>query len=678
MKKLRLLSIVLLLAILVSCTPVTPDGGETTTDAPTTEAPVGEGTTTEPITGDPSTGDPSTGDPSTGEPSTGEPEPPAGPIEESYQFSEINFSAVKPYQFTSSDTIVIPASAVDACTCTSKLYEKTAGSRYHFWPADCNGVCDCPACASGVVKLKVSGLFHYYFAASDINDTAGSNLAKTDPFLKYTIEIPEDGTYRVGFFFRLKDTAARGAIFELDDTHIYRVSYSLQSVTGLQDTSNDGSYMTGLYWELEAGKHTLIIRPLDASTGSLHFREFYFDKLDSSELEELELAKENNSSAVNVTWLQGYVGSSTNVQGNINTVYTGATDYVHTDVFTVAKAGTTVWFIDHKANFASTSAYVFSSWKKVDGAWVIDLDGTNIPGNKANPNDNIIPTANGGVLYTYTTKADNENLRLCYQCKDQPSRPTVYIASKDGTGIKPVDQLAEWIEQMKNGNEYYKNLEGLTVSAIGDSYFQGDSLSTEFVWLNLMRRVYAGMTLNNYGQNGTTVANYNSNSMVNRYTQMFNAKDPNIVLIEGGRNDYNKGILVGDVNSTNKDTFCGALNVMIDGIQAKYGENVMIVLISPWNFTGSKTVTDNGVSVTYTYKNYVDGMKAVAEAQGVYFIDASNPETVGVDMTSSEFKSKYSINGSSISHLNLEGMKYVMPKFTKILSEYYADFIANK
>ena len=50
--------------------------------------------------------------------------------------------------------------------------------------------------------------------------------------------------------------------------------------------------------------------------------------------------------------------------------------------------------------------------------------------------------------------------------------------------------------------DYYAPvLEGVTVNAIGDSYFAGNGLNPDDIWLSLIAKKY-GMTMNNYGKNG--------------------------------------------------------------------------------------------------------------------------------------------------------------------------------
>lgn len=221
----------------------------------------------------------------------------------------------------------------------------------------------------------------------------------------------------------------------------------------------------------------------------------------------------------------------------------------------------------------------------------------------------------------------------------------------------------------KDQYEYYADvLEGLTVNALGDSYFDGEGLNRKKVWLGLLATKYK-MKMNNYGKGGSTVSNYvNKNPMCIRYSSMSN-NNADIILLEGGRNDFNQGVPIGATDSHDKKTFSGALNVIIEGLKKKY-PNAMIVCISNWNFPGTK----NGLD----YTDYADAMEAVAEQQDVYFIRACDPEVSGINMKSTTFRAQYCLNPDDISHLNAAGMKIAMEHFEKILAEYYQDFLDKK
>lgn len=231
---------------------------------------------------------------------------------------------------------------------------------------------------------------------------------------------------------------------------------------------------------------------------------------------------------------------------------------------------------------------------------------------------------------------------------------------------KNIEEMPEETEESKEQNEYYADvLEGLTINALGDSYFDGEGLNRSKVWLGLLADKY-DVKMYNYGKGGSTVSNkVNKNPMCERYSSMAN-NNADIVLLEGGRNDFNQSVPIGNKDSYDTKTFSGALNTIIKGLKEKY-PNAMIVCISNWNFPGTK----NGLD----YADYANAMEAVANQQGVYFIKACDPDISGIDMSDEAFRAKYCLKQSDISHLNAKGMKIAMAHFEKILAEYYQDFL---
>ena len=379
-----------------------------------------------------------------------------------------------------------------------------------------------------------------------------------------------------------------------------------------------------------------------------------------------------------ITWHFGYVASSTHANTPDQLVVNGDR-YSYTDVFTVEKAGTTITFIDDNTNsgsdyrFASSSVYVVSSWKQVDGEWVLDLDGANVAGSNGDLTSLVeSKLENGAMVYSYTTFSDNEHLRLCFRSGQKASfTPDVYpkvsmqYTGNEGTAAEQI-LLNRWYAELK-ANFHDTDLEGLTVYAMGDSYFGGSGLPADQIWLNLWAKKY-GIDMTNYGIGGSSVNARGYEPMCIRYTGMKSAQ-PDIVILEGGRNDYNGQCPIGEMGSNDTSTYIGAWNVLIDGVQRKY-PNAMIVMITPWNYP------DEGKSITRL--DYANAMKAVAEEQGIYLIDASIVEDTGVNMMSSNFRKEYCKNPDDVSHLNAEGMKLVMPNFDKLISACYTDFLSKQ
>ncbi len=222
---------------------------------------------------------------------------------------------------------------------------------------------------------------------------------------------------------------------------------------------------------------------------------------------------------------------------------------------------------------------------------------------------------------------------------------------------------------------YYENLENITLYAMGDSYFGGSSIGKDLVWVNQMGKKY-NMSFINYGIGGSTVSDFvtDKHPMVERYADM-EAGDPDVILIEGGRNDRNAGVPIGTKHSHNSKTFLGALNIMIDGCLKKY-PNAIIVLVTPWYNTSE---TSEG----YSNVTYADAMRDLAKAKKnprVFCLYAADKDASLVNMDDGDFRLVFCINSSDVSHLNEKGMQRVQPFMETQISSFlnsYKEYLEN-
>ncbi len=217
---------------------------------------------------------------------------------------------------------------------------------------------------------------------------------------------------------------------------------------------------------------------------------------------------------------------------------------------------------------------------------------------------------------------------------------------------------------------YYPELEGITMYAMGDSYFGGSSLGKDVTWVNKLGNKYK-MNYENYGIGGSTMSDYviDKNPMVNRISRM-RKTDANIILLEGGRNDRTMLVPLGDKDSRDTKTFYGAVNYMLDYFLEKY-PSALIILVTPWKHS-SKT------SSGYSNITYADALRDIAEYRNnprIVCLYAADTALTGVDMDKVDFRSKYCIDSSDVSHLNDEGMNYVLPKMEKFIAEAYINYL---
>ncbi len=221
--------------------------------------------------------------------------------------------------------------------------------------------------------------------------------------------------------------------------------------------------------------------------------------------------------------------------------------------------------------------------------------------------------------------------------------------------------------------ESYDVLESITMSVIGDSYVAGKGLDdTSKVWPALLATKY-NMKFNNYGMNGSTISNYaggNYNPMVDRWEEIAD-NNPHIIIVEGGRNDYNQNVPMGEIGSTDKATMTGAVTYIITSLREKFPDT-LIIGVTCWEVGGIPN--EQG----YTCSEYGRAFIEVCESLNVPCIDAMDSETIGVQMTDAGFRRQYCISYDDISHLNEEGMKLVLPAFEKQIAEHYQKFLKQK
>ena len=180
------------------------------------------------------------------------------------------------------------------------------------------------------------------------------------------------------------------------------------------------------------------------------------------------------------------------------------------------------------------------------------------------------------------------------------------------------------------------------------------------------------MTFSNNGIGGSTIGNLNTekNPMILRYDNMPD-NDPDIVFIEGGRNDYNKNVPIGTLGSTDTTTMMGAAQYLITKIQEKYPKAV-IICMTVWEVGGNKNSAGNYCS------DYGRALIEVCQSMSIPCINAMDQEKMGVKMTDASFRAKYCMGANDISHLNADGMKLVLPVFEKYIAEFYEANTASK
>lgn len=262
-----------------------------------------------------------------------------------------------------------------------------------------------------------------------------------------------------------------------------------------------------------------------------------------------------------------------------------------------------------------------------------------------------------------------ENIRLCQSMLlISGNAPAVkHTTIKTLSSFGSVDEAADWL--VGQNESYYALLEGLTMYAIGDSYFGGSQLGQHQTWVNLLGYKY-GMTFHNYGIGGNTLASAsgigtNQPPMHTRYNEMPDGGD--IYILEGGRNDRHYSVPFGKNDDTKGTTIKGAINIMIKGIRAK-NPDALIVLVTPWSHKSESGYIG-------TNNDYADAIRELAEYYNdahVVCLYAADEKFTGINMSDARCRAQYCIAPSDVSHLNADGMYMIEPIFEKWIAEKYA------
>ena len=217
---------------------------------------------------------------------------------------------------------------------------------------------------------------------------------------------------------------------------------------------------------------------------------------------------------------------------------------------------------------------------------------------------------------------------------------------------------------MENSGVYYESLRGIRASFIGDSLFGGHGIGKENSWIALLADKYV-MECNNYGSNGCTLSacEGGANPIVKRFDEILE-NDPQLIVVEGGRNDYNKAAALGEIGG-DITTFRGALSHTLLSLREKF-PSAVIVCVTFWK-VGTR---ENAIGLPTSA--YTDAMKEVAGELGFPCVDATDTEESRVNMTDPEFRKEFCYLPGDVCHLNCEGMKRVMPFFEKKLAEIMA------
>lgn len=183
---------------------------------------------------------------------------------------------------------------------------------------------------------------------------------------------------------------------------------------------------------------------------------------------------------------------------------------------------------------------------------------------------------------------------------------------------------------------------------LGDSYSAHHKLQLEEGWPYQVCEAF-GMTLYDYAISGSSFAGGENGRypMVDRYSYAMD-QDYDLVILQGGSNDWSHNIPIGDVSSREKTTMLGAMNLMLDAFETAWPD-ATIICFTPWISTGAKN------SLGLDTDDYVDAIARLCQTRGLLLYDASNASENGIYMNQESFRTQYSLTSTDRWHLNAKG-----------------------
>ncbi len=174
--------------------------------------------------------------------------------------------------------------------------------------------------------------------------------------------------------------------------------------------------------------------------------------------------------------------------------------------------------------------------------------------------------------------------------------------------------------------------ENLIVNVLGDSITEGSAASKpENCFVGLLKNKYGFKKVNGFGVGGTRIARKRVPSAVAKYDECFLDRfekmgDADIVIVFGGTNDWGHGdCLLGNTDDEDEYIFCGAVNSLINKLQARY-PNSYVFFITPLHRKNDENVFGEGRKTVQSapLSAYVDALRSVLEKRGIPYLDLFN------------------------------------------------------
>ena len=215
---------------------------------------------------------------------------------------------------------------------------------------------------------------------------------------------------------------------------------------------------------------------------------------------------------------------------------------------------------------------------------------------------------------------------------------------------------------------YYADepLNGKKIVVIGDSLIHGNWLGPGATWTEIMAND-TGASVYNYGINGNAISAVSGGTgtpMSERYVDIPELSTADIVVVEGGANDFNNACPIGSLTDTVNTTFIGAINVLIDGIRSVNPKAKLLFMTTYNRFSHA-----NGGGLYY--RDYVNAMvNACYEKSVPCFNNYSYSGITFLDSNMLTWCDEGVYLGTTANHhLSPAGYEWLYPK--------YKDYIQN-
>lgn len=204
-------------------------------------------------------------------------------------------------------------------------------------------------------------------------------------------------------------------------------------------------------------------------------------------------------------------------------------------------------------------------------------------------------------------------------------------------------------------------LKGRSILFIGDSLTTGYGLEDPAQsWASMLGSGY-GMKVTNCSVNGSTFVRTELDGYVpgGSYRPYVDRELPDgafdVVFVEGGGNDWYCAAPLGDdPESRDPGTFQGAVNVVIDCVQEKY-PNALLVFMTSW------IPKEEEMSADTLEMDYYEAMSRICAQREIPCFQARDPEVSGIYAADPEFRKTYFLTEDDAWHLNAAGQAKFLP-----------------